>query len=383
MTRFPWGRTKTSVRVSPIFGAITGWAICLSMPGCQVLQPDPIPAGPNFSKPYHVDQELRDLNDQPIEIGEPNVILDSVGWAVGIPSKLSLWNRRVDSHKVGEKTLSAVADYAADSGLDHVKVRVNQYAPHRDWKRLRANRTIHWLPRYTLGILSLGYETIAPGRIVGGDHFNPFTQTVHLYSDIPAIAYHELAHAKDFSRRAHQGTYAFAYTLIPIWSETIATQEALSYLADTGDRNEIADAVDILYPAYGTYAGGVASRFVSDSGAIPIHYGTLIASHLNARAVSRQIRKGEDIGAITAVTRAKTTHPISPTIREPSLDRTGEQADPTGMIDQDLAVLGSHRTNTENLVQSASFTINHDYQIDGLDDSFHGTTFRDAQPMGS
>ena len=41
------------------------------------------------------------------------------------------------------------------------------------------------------------FYTIFPGRVFGGDRYNPFTNTINLYSDHPSIALHEAAHAKD------------------------------------------------------------------------------------------------------------------------------------------------------------------------------------------
>ena len=117
---------------------------------------------------------------------------------------------------------------------------------------------------------------------------------------MPAIAWHELAHAKDFSRRNQQASYSLAYSTVPIWHETIATQDVMSFVAGRGDREEIASAVEVLYPAYATYAGSSASAFGGELG-LPLYYGTVIAAHANARMLSRQIRGGEDLGPITSV----------------------------------------------------------------------------------
>ena len=37
--------------------------------------------------------------------------------------------------------------------------------------------------------------------IGGGDHYNPYTNTINIYSDHRAIVLHEGGHAKDFARR--------------------------------------------------------------------------------------------------------------------------------------------------------------------------------------
>jgi hypothetical protein len=106
-----------------------------------------------------------------------------------------------------------------------VKVRINQYAPLDDWRRLRKNKTVRWGYRYMFGALSVAGEAIFPGSLFGGDRYNPWTATVHLCSDVPAIALHEGAHAKDFTRRDWPDSYAFV-TAIPfgdLWPEAIAS----------------------------------------------------------------------------------------------------------------------------------------------------------------
>ncbi len=251
--------------------------------GCRVLSPTAIPV-----KTQQIASELIDDNQPQIEMGRPQAVIDGVGWVVGVPSKLLLWDRRIDGHRISESTILAPADYLEHNNLPHVKVRANQYAPLDDWRRLRKNKTVAWPWRYTLGALSVAGETILPGRIVGGDHFNPFTQTIHLYSDVPAIALHESAHAKDFTRRKYQGTYAAAYLFVPLWHETLASEDVFHYLEGRGDVDRLIEANRILYPAYGTYVGNALGNF-APSYALPIYYGSVLAGHINGRILSRNL----------------------------------------------------------------------------------------------
>ena len=181
------------------------WLLCLT--GCRALPPLAIDATQLYDSPRLID-------DQPqIQRGEPRKVIDTVGWIWGIPSKLLLWDRRVDSHHISAETEVAIADYLEYNQLSSVRVRLNQYRPGEDWRRLTRNQSVGAGWRYTFGALSVLGETLIPGRVFGGDHFNPFTNTVHIYSDVPAIALHEGAHAKDFARRRWKGTYAAVYML--------------------------------------------------------------------------------------------------------------------------------------------------------------------------
>jgi hypothetical protein len=201
---------------------------------------------------------LLEDNEPQIERGEARPILDSVGNIVGIPSKIMLWNRRVDNHDVSDETEAKLANYLAANELIDVKVRVNQYAPRAEWKRLVKNDAVGAGWRYTLGTLSLVKYTLIPGRIFGGDHYNPYTNSIHVYSDIPAIAIHEGGHAKDFAQRTYKGTYAAAYALIPgvpLYHEARATSDALAYMHEHETFDQEQEAYRTLYPAYGSYIG--------------------------------------------------------------------------------------------------------------------------------
>lgn len=233
----------------------------------------------------------------PIERGKPRPLLDGVGWVFGIPSKIILWNRRVENHDVSARTEASIRQYLADNDLDHVKVRINQYAPLDDWRRLRANKTVGWGYRYTLGALSVAGEAILPGRLFGGDHYNPFTGTIHLYSDVPAIALHEGGHAKDFTRRSFPGTYALV-TALPfgsLWPEAIATGDAIAYAGQQEDAELEREAYRILFPAYGTYVGGSIGDYATPV-ALPVYAGAIVAGHAVGRVQSRLVRDDDSPG---------------------------------------------------------------------------------------
>jgi len=127
-------------------------------------------------------------------------------------------------------------------------------------------------------------DTLLINRFFGFDYYNPFTHTVHLYSDVPSIALHELGHAKDFAERRHRGSYA-ALRLIPfadLYQEYQATEDAFEYIRAEHQTEREMEAFKILYPAYGTYLGSYL--FVtggSVAGAIGGHiYGRIEAHEL-------------------------------------------------------------------------------------------------------
>ena len=228
--------------------------------------------------------------DSQIERGKRRAVIDGLGWVIGIPSKIMLWDRRVDNHNVSAETEEAIRQYLDDNDLDHVKVAINLYDPLDDWRRLRANKTVGWGYRYTLGALSVAGEAIVPGRLIGGDHYNPFTGTIYLYGDVPAIALQKGGHAKDFARRDYPGTYALvaALPVTRLWPEAIATGDAIAYAEQHKDPDLERESYRILFPAYGTYVGGAVGRFVPPV-ALPIYVGPIIAGHAVGRVEARLV----------------------------------------------------------------------------------------------
>ena len=230
-----------------------------------------------------------------VERGENRPIIDGIGWVVGIPSKVILWDRRIDNHKISPETESAITQYIEDLELKNTKVRINQYAPIDEWRRLTTNREVAWGWRYTLGALTWVDQTIFPGRIFGGDNYNPYTNTVSIYSDASAIAIKEGCRARDIRSRSFPGTYAAVNSLplVSMWYDTVATKYAFEYIQN--DRPEIEqEAFHLLYPSYGAHLGSDLAAFTTmpnligaAAGAIPGHIIGRYKSH-------RQVSTDED-----------------------------------------------------------------------------------------
>lgn len=219
-------------------------------------------------KDLELDDNLALAPDEPqFERGRPIAFLDFVGsWIFGLPSKILLLNLRVDNHKITPETEAAMAEYMKRNGLEKVKVRLNQYRPGAEWRRLAKNRAIHPGWRWTFGALATAGYTVFPGRLLGGDNYNPYTNTINLYSDHPLIAIHEAGHAKDSATKTLKGTYGAIYAIpfVPLWHEAQATGDAIGYVKDNHDSVGEKRAYRILYPAYFTYIGGSVAQFVPE-----------------------------------------------------------------------------------------------------------------------
>lgn len=233
-----------------------------------------------------------------IERGKPVPVLDGIGhYFFSLPSKIILWNWRVCNHKITEETEQKIKQYLEDNDLHNVKVRLNQYEPRAEWRRLARNRDMPGFWRFTFGTLSLVYYTVFPERLfagfIGGDHYNPYTNTINIYSDHKSIGLHEAGHSKDFAPkpRAFKGWYAFLYGLpgIALYHEAIATGDAIGYnIAKELILDQKAD-YKILYPAYATYIAGAgldyAAIFMPISAAI--QYGAMFTASIVGNVTGR------------------------------------------------------------------------------------------------
>lgn len=259
------------------------------------------------SLPYHPQGDLypnpSDFKDEPqIVRGEPNSFADGLGhYLFSLPEKLILWNWKMGNHDISPETEAAIVEYLKANELHEVKVRLNEYAPFGEWHRLVNNEGVGAGWRYTLGTLSWLFYTVLPGRIFGGDSYNPYTNTISLYSDLPVVALHECGHSKDTAVDEYKGSYA-ALRLIPFYAlrdEYVASSDALSYVKALDDRDRERSAYKLLYPAYGTYVGSsVAGPFLAGPlqplagaiGAIPGHIiGRIKASNVEDKTVDTTV----------------------------------------------------------------------------------------------
>ncbi len=207
-----------------------------------------------------------------LERGKRRPIVDGVGWVVGIPKKIILWDSRAENHRISFYTQHELVSYMERNHLHDTKVRVNQYDPIGEWKRLASNKKVGPGWRLTLGTLhTLGY-TILPGRIFGNDSYNPYTDTVNIYSDIPALALEQAAFAKDVRQRSYPGTYAAVQELpvVGLWHEHRNKQDVYNYYGFYGEASDQREARHILEPQFGSEIGQQIDGVLGPAGGPPL-----------------------------------------------------------------------------------------------------------------
>lgn len=268
--------------------ATVGLAGLLLATGCATV---PYPAGRQIEneKTYRLP-----AGEPQIVRGHPNRFLDACDWIWpgSLLSKLILWNKRMDSHQISDETEAILREYLEENELHSVKVRLNAYSVKDEWRRLARNKAVGAGWRYTLGGFSLVMYTALPGRFFGGDHFNPYTNTINIYSDIKAVAVHEAGHAKDLARRKYKGGYSalYALPLVPLYHEAQASNDAVSYLRAKGTVKEQKEGYHVLYPAYGTYVGGSFAQYFPPYNTI-IYLAGVIPGHIVGRIKGARVKE--------------------------------------------------------------------------------------------
>ena len=223
-------------------------SLALALAGCATTPPPYIGQGPHPQ----------------ISRGQPIAPIDGLGNVFAILTKIILWNWKVENHNISAKTEEYLVHYVdlPESITDGTHYSLNEYNPGMALSRLAKNKKVKWPYRILLGIpTTLIVDVLIPGRLfaglINGDMYNPYTDTVSIYSDLPSVALHEAGHSHDFNKRRYKGTYALLRIIpgVDLFQEYKASQQAFKYLTDTQDHPQEIEAYKVLYPAYGTYVG--------------------------------------------------------------------------------------------------------------------------------
>lgn len=223
--------------------------------------------------------------DPRFERGRPVLLLDAFGDLISKIYQLLFWTRGYGNHRISEATEAELVHFMDKYQLTDVKVRINQWAPHKEMGRLIKNKHIAWPYKILFFPSTLIVSLLArpfSGLLIS-DYYDPGSNTINIFSDDVAIALHEAGHAADFAGEEFKGTYALIRILpgINLFQESIATDEAIHYLEEEKKYEQMIRAYKVLYPAYSTYA-------VSYLSASPVALiGAITIGHILGRIAAR------------------------------------------------------------------------------------------------
>ena len=192
-------------------------------------------------------------------VGGDKPQLDRVESIVQTPRK---WVRQLfrrpelDESALQKQRTDAVqlaSGFLAANGMDDVNIDVRMYDPKLQWQRMSENEDIAVVWRYTGGTASWLRYTLLPMRVFHTDHYDPYSNTLHLNSSRPFQALYESALAKEYQKQhklgpvdVGKGTYAMMQNvpLVPIVHNFNAASDVLTF----ANANLDAESENILYP---------------------------------------------------------------------------------------------------------------------------------------
>ena len=239
-----------------------------------------------------------------------------MSWVVGLPTRILPMSSNVNDHQFSEETAAKLTTYMQENDITDVLVRVNQYDPLGEWRRLRQNKRMSAGWRYTFGAGGLVFYTLFPGRVFGGDTYNPFTNTLYVNSDVPAMLIVEAAYAKDIHGRKLPGPYAAVNELpvLTVWRHTLAINDTLGYARLNDDWDIERETYRVVYPMMGIQVGLGGQGALSMATPLPLLTVPICAGGRSGRSHGRPNHDcaGEE--------RASGLHRADPDAEEPDVD---------------------------------------------------------------
>jgi hypothetical protein len=196
--------------------------------------------------------------------GEPNKRIDKMSDIVSWPGR-KLMPDRPDKRKITPETTAKVVEYLEKNDLGDVHVAVRDYQPRDQWRRLRDNKQLPPLSRYTFGTFSVLRYSLFPGPVFGRNSYNPYTNTLDVNSDSPALLLHEAAFAKNVHSNRLPGLYAAGNDIpfVATWHNYQSASDVIGYAQAESDWDLEQESYREVYPRVGSSAGGGMGALVT------------------------------------------------------------------------------------------------------------------------
>ena len=214
------------------------------------------------------------------------------------PSRMMPFVHKPTRREISDETEQLLTDYLASNGLGDIYVCVNEYDPTGEWQRLKANRRIAPVWRYSFGVMSLIGYTLFPEPVFGANQYNCFTNRISMNLDEPVDILNTAAMAKDVSSQPWPGAYA-AITFLPGVSmipRIRAMNDVVAYAKDNGDWETERNVYRRIYPRIGMESSALAVFVAPLWWEIPLFgLGGSAVGHLAGRYV--EYRRSHEIEA--------------------------------------------------------------------------------------
>ena len=224
------------------------------------------------SRPYRYGEFSKSDGNEPVaaaprqvnfKYGQPHKRLDRMSDIVSWPRR-KLRPNEPDKREITDETAEKLRQYLEKNDLDDVQVTVRDYDPAEQWRRLRENRIVPPVSRYTFGLLSVANYSLLPGRVFGRNAYNPYTNTLYVNSEAPALLLHQAAFAKNVRGRPLPGVYAVTshVPFLAVWHDVDAARDLVGYARAEENWDLEAESYREVYPRVGSQATGGVAVFV-------------------------------------------------------------------------------------------------------------------------
>ncbi len=209
-----------------------------------------------------------------------------------------------------EQAVYLADGYLASNGISDLNIDVRVYDPKLQWQRLKENDQIAPLWKFTGGTVGWLRYTILPMRAFHTDHYDPFTNTLHLNSARPLQALYESSLAKQYRKQRHLGpaeigTGAYAMLqyvpFVPLYHNAKASSDVVTFAHVHLNQDLENEIYPMVYSRLGSTAVSETLSVVSVSPSAPFYTTPLlrvtggIIGRLTGKAVllERNRRKNE------------------------------------------------------------------------------------------
>ena len=128
-----------------------------------------------------------------------------------LSNSLGMGEKEIGSREIRmRESLDTTLECLRQNDLGDVYVDVRRYNPAAQWTRLRQNKKVNPVWKYTAGTLTWATESILPPRVFRYSYYNAYTNTLAMNSVWREWNVSEAARAKDFLGSRYPGTYAVA-----------------------------------------------------------------------------------------------------------------------------------------------------------------------------
>jgi hypothetical protein len=181
----------------------------------------------------------RGLDENPSALtGEPHKTMDGIRSALDCPYRVIARKPKPESWAPTEAQTQTIVNYLEENDLEDVQVEFNYYSPRHRWRKLRENKGVAPVWKYTFGTIRWVNYTIAPGRVFGATRYDPYSNGLEVNNNRAYESLEEAAEAKIAHRLKYPGLFFSTVGITPVVNvlpEFWSSADIVEYARDRQD----------------------------------------------------------------------------------------------------------------------------------------------------